>query len=223
MRWITFSLCGFLLMTSGLIPSDAQAQAVKARPLNIVAFGDSLTAGYGLPSQAALPDVLEKILTQRGLNINIINAGVSGDTSLAGQARLDWSVPANTDGVILALGANDMLRGLDPAETRKTLDNIIVKLKGRNIPVMLAGMKAAPNLGADYVQKFDTIYPDLATKYNLVFYPFLLDGVAGQKTLNIADGVHPSIEGVKLIAQKMAPSVEQFIKTLPKNGAASLQ
>lgn len=189
-----------------------------SRPLNIVAFGDSLTAGYRLPSAAAFPSVLERELKARGREVSIANAGVSGDTSTGGLDRLDWSVPDGTDGVILELGANDMLRGTDPAVTKKALDTIVSRLKARNIPVLLAGMKASANLGPDYVARFDAIYPDLASRYGLVLYPFFLDGIVGDRRFNLEDGLHPNVKGVETIVAGILPTVETF---LDKLGTAS--
>ncbi len=179
--------------------------------MRVVALGDSLTAGYNLPSSAAFPAVLERALKARGHNVEIVNAGVSGDTASGGLERLDWSVPDGADGVILELGANDMLRGLDPAATRRALDAIIARLKARGIPVLLAGMYASRNLGADYVQRFDAIYRDLAAKHGLVLYPFFLEGVAGQRQLNLPDGLHPTAKGVETIVERILPTVESFL------------
>ncbi|MBS7696820.1 MULTISPECIES: arylesterase [unclassified Chelatococcus] len=190
--------------------------AHAAEPPKIVVFGDSLVAGYGLPANQALPPVLQAMLAEKGVRVELVNAGVSGDTASAGLARLDWSIPDDTQGVILELGANDMLRGIDPAVTKATLDSIIKRLKERNIPVLLAGMQAAPNLGADYVQRFNAIYPELARTHGLALYPFFLEGVAGNTSLNLPDGLHPTAEGVRRIATAMLPTVEQFIASLPK-------
>jgi acyl-CoA thioesterase-1 len=187
------------------------ALAQQDRPLRLVALGDSLTAGYGLPAEAAFPAVLERALKQRGHNVEVANAGVSGDTASGGLQRLEWSVPDGTDGVILELGANDMLRGLDPKVTRQALETIIQRLKARGIPVMLAGMYATRNLGPDYVARFDAIYRDLAGTYGLVLYPFFLEGVAGQKGLNLPDGLHPTAQGVEQIVRGILPSVEAFV------------
>ncbi|QRM31801.1 arylesterase [Microvirga sp. VF16] len=189
----------------------AQAQT---KPIRLVALGDSLSAGYNLPQEAAFPVVLEKALKAKGYNVEVANAGVSGDTSSGGLDRLDWSVSDGTDGVILELGANDMLRGLDPAGTRKNLEAIVERLKSRNIPVMLAGMYASRNLGPEYVQKFDAIYPDIAKKHDLVLYPFFLDGVAGDRALNLPDGMHPTGKGVETIVERILPSVETFLARL---------
>jgi acyl-CoA thioesterase I len=190
----------------------------QERTIRLVALGDSLTAGYGLPENAALPTVLERTLKARGHKVEIVNAGVSGDTASAGLDRLDWSVPDGTDGVILALGANDMLRGLNPAIPRQAIDTIIERLKARNIPVMLAGIYAAPNLGPAYAAQFNGLYSDLAQKHGLVLYPFLLDGVAGERGLNLPDGIHPTTRGVEIIVERLMPSVETFLMRLKTSG-----
>jgi acyl-CoA thioesterase-1 len=190
------------------------APLAQGQPLRLVALGDSLTAGYGLPQEAAFPAVLERALKAKGYRVEIANAGVSGDTSSGGLDRLDWSVPDGTDGVIVELGANDMLRGLDPSLTRKSIGAIVERLKARNIPVMLAGMYASRNLGPDYVQKFDSLYPDIAKRHGLVLYPFFLDGVAGERSLNLPDGLHPTARGVEIIVQRILPTVESFIGRL---------
>ena len=190
------------------------APLAQGQPLRLVALGDSLTAGYGLPQEAAFPAVLERALKAKGYRAEIANAGVSGDTSSGGLDRLDWSVPDGTDGVIVELGANDMLRGLDPSLTRKSIGAIVERLKARNIPVMLAGMYASRNLGPDYVQKFDSLYPDIAKRHGLVLYPFFLDGVAGERSLNLPDGLHPTARGVEIIVQRILPTVESFIGRL---------
>ncbi|HEX2135506.1 MAG TPA: arylesterase [Microvirga sp.] len=188
----------------------ARAEA-PSRPIRLVALGDSLTAGYNLPQTAAFPVVLEKALRAKGYNVEIVNAGVSGDTATGGLERLDWSVPDGTDGVIVELGANDMLRGLDPAITRRAIEGIVERLKARNIPVMLAGMYASRNLGSEYVQKFDSLYREIAEKHGLVLYPFFLEGVVGDRSLNLPDGLHPTAKGVEVIAERILPSVETFL------------
>jgi acyl-CoA thioesterase-1 len=196
-------------------PALAQEPAPK-RPLTLVALGDSLTAGFGLPRDAAFPAVLERELKARGHAVRVLNAGVSGDTASGGLARLDWSVGEGVDGVILELGANDALRGLEPETTRRALESILDRLDARNIPAMLTGMRAPPNYGADYAARFDRIYGEIASKRGLVLDPFFLDGVAGRRELNLPDGIHPTAEGVTLIARRMLPIVERFIATLPK-------
>lgn len=191
-------------------PVAAQAPA-KGSPLKIVAFGDSLTAGYGLSAQDAFPAVLERALKVKGHNVEVENAGVSGDTASGGLARLDWSIADGTDAVIVELGANDMLRGVEPKVTRQALDDILAKLKARNIPVLLSGMRAAPNMGPEYVRDFEAIFPALAQKYDVVFYPFFLDGVAADPKLALRDGVHPNGAGVQIIVDGILPKVEELI------------
>jgi acyl-CoA thioesterase-1 len=190
-----------------LVPALAAAD----KPLKIVALGDSLTAGYGLAESAAFPARLAQALQGKGVAATVVNAGVSGDTATGGLDRLAWSVPQGTDAVILALGANDMLRGVDPNVTKAALDKILGQLAGRHIPVLLAGMKASRNMGADYARTFDAIYPALASTHRVVFYPFFLDGVAADPKLNQADGMHPSPAGVDVIVKRMLPSVEKLI------------
>lgn len=190
------------------------ATHAQTKPLKLVAFGDSLSAGYNLPGSAAFPTVLEKLLRDKGISVEIANAGVSGDTSQGGLERLDWSVPDGTDGVILELGANDALRGVDPALTEKSLDAIVTGLKARGIPVLLAGMYAPRSNGPDYVARFDAIYPKLAEKHGLILYPFFLDGIAGDRVLNQPDMLHPTAEGVRVIAQRILPTVERFLASL---------
>ncbi len=182
--------------------------------VRIVALGDSLTAGYGLPAEATFPVKLAAALKAKGLAVEVADAGVSGDTASGGLARLDWSVPEGTDAVILELGANDALRGVDPAVTRKALDAIITRLKARGIAVLLTGMKAPRNLGPDYASKFDAIYPALAAKHGVVFDPFFLDGVAADSKLNQADGMHPTAAGVDVIVARLAPKVVELIGRL---------
>lgn len=198
-----------------LFPASAFAEQKKNKLIKLVAFGDSLTAGYGLAQEHSFPAVLEQTLRQKGYEIEIINAGVSGDTVQGGVERLDWSVPDGTDGVILELGANDMLRGLDPLQTKDGLETIVERLKNRNIPILITGMQAPPNLGAEYILKFNNIYKDIAQKYQLILYPFFLDGVAGNAALNQKDGLHPTEQGVKIIVERILPSVESFIAKLP--------
>ena len=203
----------------GIVAAGMARSAPTAdRPITIVALGDSLTAGLGLASQDAFPAKLQKALAAKGLAVTIADAGVSGDTTSGGLARLDWSVPAGTDGVILELGANDALRGLDPAVPRASLEAILRRLKERGIPVLLCGMLSPPNLGADYARTFNAIYPDLARTYDAVFYPFFLDGVAGQRRLNQGDGLHPTAAGVDVIVAGILPKVEELIARIRAKG-----
>ena len=197
------------------MPAAAQAPA-KESSLKIVAFGDSLTAGYGLSAQDAFPAALERALKAKGHNVEVENAGVSGDTASGGLSRLDWSIADGTDAVIVELGANDMLRGVEPKVTRQALDDILAKLKARNIPVLLSGMRAAPNMGADYVREYEAIFPALAQKYDVVFYPFFLEGVAADPKLALRDGVHPNGAGVQIIVDGIVPKVEELIARAQK-------
>ena len=191
-------------------------QAQSGRPLRIVALGDSLTAGLGLPASAAFPVVLQQALNREGPQVQIANAGVSGDTAAGGLDRLDWSTPDGTDAVIVELGANDMLRGIDPAVTEKAIDQIVERLTKRGVPVLLAGMQAAPNLGADYAERFNGLYKRIAEKHGAMLYPFFLDGVAGQRALNQPDGMHPTADGVKVIVERMLPTARSFIDGLKR-------
>jgi len=189
----------------------APAARAAEGPVKIVALGDSLTAGFGLPLAAAFPTKLQAALKARGIDATVANAGVSGDTASGGLERLDWSVPDGTDAVILELGANDALRGVDPKVTQKALDAILTRLDRRHIPVLLAGMLAPPNMGADYDKAFDAIYPALAAKHPVIFYPFFLAGVAADPKLDQADGMHPNAAGVDVIVRRILPSVEQLV------------
>jgi acyl-CoA thioesterase-1 len=199
------------LVLAGLTLRPVQA---ADRPLRVVVLGDSLSAGFGLSAADALPAKLERALKAKGLAVEIANAGVSGDTAAGGLARLDWSVPDGTDAVILELGANDALRGVDPKTTRDSLDAIIRRLKERRIAVLLAGMLAPRNLGADYAKAFDAIYPELAAQHGLIFYPFILDGVAGEPALNQGDGMHPTAAGIDVMVSRMLPKVEELVAWL---------
>lgn len=200
---------------SGLValPSLALANqnAVSDRPLAVVGFGDSLMSGFQLPIQDSFTAQLEKALKDKGVNVTITNAGVAGETTTDGVSRLDWSVPEGTDLVILEFGANDALRGIDPAISEKNLSDILEKLKERNVQVILAGMLAPPNMGNDYAQKFNAIFPRLAEKYGVPLYPFFLDGVATVKSLQLADGEHPNTEGVAKMVEGFLPLMEKTI------------
>lgn len=188
----------------------------SAQPVKIVAFGDSLIAGFGLRANESFPAQLENALKKRGLDVEIANAGVSGDTTAGGIGRLDWSVQDGTDAVIIVLGANDMLRGMEPELAKKNLDEMIKRLKARKIEVLIGGMRAAPNLGADYGKKFDAIYAELAREHDILIYPFFLDGVAGERDLNMSDGIHPTPKGVSLIVERILPSVDSLIGRVKK-------
>ena len=191
-------------------PTLAQNQAQSA-PIQIVALGDSLTAGYGLADKDGFVPRLQAAIAAKGINATVANAGVSGDTSSDGLARLDWSVPDGTQAVILELGANDMLRGIKPEVTRAALDKILQRLTERHIAVMLCGMRAAPNLGGEYVADFERIYPELAAKYGVQLYPFFLDGVAGDLKLTQPDGIHPNVAGVDVIVSRILPEVLRLV------------
>jgi len=204
-------LVALFMAVSGMISS------ARAEPLQIVVLGDSLAAGYGLGPGDGFTDKLQAALRARGHDVAVANAGVSGDTSSGGLSRLDWSVPDGTGLVILELGANDMLRGISPDITEKNLDAMLARLQARNIAVLLAGMRAAPNLGPDYQKAFDGLYPRLAEAHGVPFYPFFLDGVAGNAALNQADGMHPNAAGVDLIVERILPAVEKAVASLPRN------
>jgi len=197
-----------------MVPFMTGARAAPDGPIKLVALGDSLTAGYRLPADAAFPTVLERLLKAKGADVTVGNAGVSGDTATGGLDRVDWSVPDGTAGVILELGANDMLRGTDPKVTAGALSAIIERLKARGIPVLLTGMQAAPNLGPDYKARFDAIFPALAKRYGLTLYPFFLDGIIGDRAQHLDDGLHPNRQGVETIAARILPTVESFLGSL---------
>ncbi len=200
------AVCSLVFVATGGIPA-----AIAETPVKIVALGDSLTAGLGLPEKDGFVPRLQIALTSKGIAAAVMNAGVSGDTTAGGLARLDWSVPEGTDAVILELGANDMLRGFKPQVTRDALDKILQHLKERHIAVLLCGMRAAPNLGGDFTRSFEPIFPELAAKYGVLLYPFFLDGVAGDRGLNQNDGLHPTAAGVDTIVAGILPKVEELI------------
>lgn len=187
------------------------ALAAQERTVHLVALGDSLTAGYGLAPQDGFVPQLQAALVAKGHRVTVHNGGVSGDTSSGGLARLDWVVGPQAQAVIIELGANDMLRGISPAVTEKNLRAMIEKLRARGLPVLLAGMLAAPNLGPVYEQRFNALYPALAQEYGLVYYPFFLDGVAANPKLNLGDGIHPNAQGIAIIVDKILPSVEKLL------------
>lgn len=191
--------------------------SARAEPLKIVGFGDSLMAGFGLGPDEGFTQKLEAALRAKGHDVTVTNAGVSGDTSSGGLSRLDWSVPDGTQLVILELGANDMLRGVSPAITQKNLDAMLAKLRQRKIAVLLAGMRAAPNLGADYQSSFDAIFPKLAEKYGVPLYPFFLEGVAGDATFQLEDGLHPNAKGIDRMVERILPEVEKAIDVVKGN------
>jgi acyl-CoA thioesterase-1 len=203
-----------LLHIAVIAGSLLAATLANAATINLVGFGDSLMAGFQLPPGDGFPEKLQAALKAKGVDVAITNAGVSGDTSTGGLARVDWSVPDGTSGVILELGANDALRGIAPEETERNLDEIIARLKNRGIPVLLAGMIAPPNMGADYAARFNPIYQKLAEKHGVELYPFFLDGVVLDAGLKLDDGMHPNAKGVNVMVEKMEPAVTKFVETI---------
>jgi acyl-CoA thioesterase-1 len=203
-----------MVLTAVVAARAETPAATGTKPLKMVVLGDSLSAGLGLPAAAAFPARLQKALKDKGIIVDMINAGVSGDTSSGGRDRLDWSVPQGTEAVVVELGANDALRAVDPAITRAALSDIVSRLKARGIAVLLCGMLAPRNYGHDYADRFDPIYPELSRSFGVPLYPFFLDGVAADAKLNQADGIHPTAEGVDIIVQKILPSVEALLGTI---------
>jgi len=201
------------LMTGGAVFAQAPAAGL-AKPVKMVVLGDSLSAGLGLSASAAFPARLQKSLEAKGIKVDMINAGVSGDTSSGGRDRLDWSVPDGTEAVILELGANDALRGTDPAVPRAALSDILTRLKARKIAVLVCGMLAPPNYGSEYAARFNAIYPELSKSFGVPLYPFFLEGVAADAKLNQADGLHPTADGVDVIVKNILPMVEAFLGAL---------
>lgn len=197
-----------------LITTPVPASSAASSPTVILALGDSLTAGYGLEQEETFPAQLEKGLQASGYAVNVVNAGVSGDTSAGGLARLEWALADQPGIAIVELGANDALRGLDPSQTYKNIAQIVTRLEKAGCLVILAGMKAPRNLGPDYYNRFDQIYPDLAKRYDLLFYPFFLDGVVAEPDLNLADGVHPNRAGVRLIVSRIQPLIMSALDDL---------
>ena len=189
----------------------AAAASASAAPIKILAFGDSLTSGYGLPPGEGFTDQLGQALRDQGVKATVINGGVAGDTTADGLSRLDWSLADDPTVVIVELGGNDALRGLDPAATKKNLDRILTRLQQQHRGILLAGMLAPPNLGSDYSASFNPIFPDLARQHDVTLYPFFLDGVAGNPTLVQADGIHPTADGVAIIVQRILPSLHEAI------------
>jgi acyl-CoA thioesterase I len=206
-RRFCLSLMASLLVSTG----DGSAQT---KPIRIAAFGDSLSAGYGLPQRAAFFSVLERELKAKNLNVVVENAAVSGDTATAGKDRLDWSIQDGTDLVVVELGANDALRGIDPKVTEAALDQILTRLKERKMAVVLTGMLAPPNNGPDYGRAFNGIFARLAEKHGVPLYPFFLEGVAGNPKLNQPDGIHPTAEGIEVIVKGILPTIEAAVRRL---------
>ena len=204
-------LCTIIALLGASPPAAATDR--PASPIRIIAFGDSLTAGFRLAPADAFPIKLERFLKAKGLPVAIANAGVSGDTTAAGLERLDWAVPDGTDIVILELGANDALRGIDPATTRHNLDRLITRITAKGAAVLLAGMRAPRNYGSTFAKRFDAIFPALADKHKVMLYPFFLEGVALDPALNLDDGLHPNARGIDVIVRSIAPAIEQLIRT----------
>lgn len=196
------------------IPSAVAATT----PIKLLALGDSLTAGYGLPEPQGFTSQLQKALAAKGYAVTVVNAGVSGDTTAGGRARLDWALADKPDAALVELGANDMLRGLDPAAAKANLDAILTTLEERRIPTLLAGMLASPSLGRPYVERFNGLYPELAKTHNVPLYPFFLDGVATDRALIQPDGLHPNAQGVAIIVERILPDIIRLLDSLPKTG-----
>lgn len=207
---IYYILASFAFVLVSIAPAQSNLNACEGKQL--VVFGDSLVAGYGLEPGAAYPEQLQKKLDEKGIKLDVINAGVSGDTTSSGLARLDWSVGENADAVILELGANDALRGISPEVTEKNLDAMISSLKSKDIEVLLAGMMAPPNMGPSYGEAFNSIYARLAEKHDIALYPFFLDGVVADAKLNQPDGIHPTGEGISVIVEKSMPAVIKLLE-----------
>ncbi len=206
----------FVVITTLSLPAlSAGAQgSAPARTVQLVGFGDSLMAGYQLPPNESYTAQLETALKEKGMEVTITNAGVSGDTTSGGLSRIDWSVPDGTQGVIVELGANDALRGISPEQSEKNLDAMLARLKERNIPVVLAGMLAPPNMGSEYAERFNPIYKKLSQKYDVPLYPFFLDGVAAQQSLQLSDGMHPNADGVKVMVERSLPVMQDFVRSI---------
>lgn len=202
----------FLIFCVFILGSSLIAVTGHARELKLLAFGDSLIAGYGLPKKDGFSDQLEATLNHAGIRLKVINAGVSGDTSAGGLSRIDWALGANPDAILLELGANDSLRGIDPAITKMNLQKILTKLQKIETPILFAGMIAPPNMGKEYGLEFEKVYLELAEANEVIFYRFFLEGVAGVPELNQEDGIHPNKEGVLKIVKKIAPFVIELLK-----------
>lgn len=200
------------LFVTGPLSAQGKSAPNQSSSVKVIAFGDSLFAGYGLPPGQSLPAQLEQRLRADGFDVQIVNAGVSGDTTATGLARFEWAIPDDADAVIVELGANDALRGISPDEARRNLEAILVKLQARKLPVLLAGMKALSNWGDEYREAFDPIYPDLARRFGTLLYPFILEGVVQNAKLNQPDGLHPNAAGVARIVEQMKPMVAELIE-----------
>jgi acyl-CoA thioesterase I len=215
-------MTALFLTVAGATAASAQTagQTLGKGPLRIVVLGDSLVAGFQLKGSDAFPAQLERALKANGHQVDVINAGVSGDTTAAGLERLQWAIPEGTDAVIVELGANDALRGLDPSKAMANLDKILTAVRAGGAEVLLAGMLAPRNLGEDYTRKFDAIYPALAAKHGVLLYPFFLDGVVLDPRFNLSDGMHPNTKGVAEITRRILPRVEELIARVRARRAA---
>lgn len=211
----------FTLSILAVMAAPFAVRAGAPQPITLVAFGDSLTAGYGLKASESFPAQLQMALQAKGYKVTIVNAGVSGDTTADGLRRFDWAMQPKPDGVILELGANDALRGIDPKEPRANLDKMLAKLKSQGIDVLLAGMKAPNNWGQDYAKTFDAIYPDLAAKYGVPLYPFFLDGVALDQSFSQPDGLHPTASGIAEVVKRITPDIEALIQRISQRKTAA--
>ncbi len=199
----------------------AATAGAETKPIRILAFGASIVAGYGLNEQDALPARLEKALRARGVEATVINSGVSGETSAGGLARLDWALADDPDLVIVDLGGNDALRGIDPKTTEANLEAIVARLRAEKREVLVAGMLAPPNLGAEYAAAFNAVFRNVAERHDAVLYPFILDGVVMDPRLNQEDGIHPNAAGVEVIVERMLPYVLRAIERLGGRATAS--
>lgn len=204
-------LSAALSLAMGLTLPACGAPAAAAKPIRLLAFGDSLTAGYGLPPGQGFVPKLEAALRKQGRDVTVVDGGVSGDTTSGGLARLDWTLGDGADAVILELGANDMLRGVDPKVPDANLDKMLATFKAKHIPVLLAGMHTTPSMGRDYSDAFDAIYPKLARKYDVLLYPFFLNGIIGDRSLHLPDEMHPNAAGVDVIVEKILPAVDDLL------------
>jgi acyl-CoA thioesterase-1 len=220
LRLFVFATAALVIFHAGSARADSETAQGK-QEIVILAFGDSLMAGYQIPIGKAFPAQLEAALKARGYSARVINSGVSGDTAADGLARLDWSLNERVDGAIVELGANDALRGIDPKVTEPSLDEILKALKDRRVELLVAGMEAPRNWGKDYNEAFRAIYPRLAQKYGALLYPFFLKDVATVRTLNLPDGMHPTPEGVAAVVRNILPEVERLIARIREKRAAS--
>ncbi|MDH3970270.1 MAG: arylesterase [Rhodospirillales bacterium] len=205
---------GALLVAAALLAGAPDAGFAGSQPIKLLAFGDSLVHGYGLPAGESFPRQLESALKARGYPVEVINAGNSGDTTAAGRARLDWALAEDPDLVLVEFGGNDGLRGIDPGETYRNLDQILARLAAEGLAVLFMGMRAPRNLGEDYVVEFDAVFPRLAEKYGVAFYPFFLEGVVFDPSLNQDDGIHPNAAGVAVLVERIVPVLEPLLRGL---------